>query len=165
MTQRSDDGRHIIVDGRRWRATDPSIPEALRVELVAELMAARRAVKDAADGEAERSARARVHDAKIALGERGRPWWEPHEEAALSERVAAATRALLRKRGQGKSICPSDVARIVALPEWRARMDDVRFVVRSLIDDGLVVATRGGRPVDPETASGAIRYAPGAKLG
>lgn len=31
-----------MVDGRRWRATDPSIPEPLRQELVNELMAARR---------------------------------------------------------------------------------------------------------------------------
>jgi hypothetical protein len=41
-------------------------------------MDARRAVgtaKRAADAEAERSARARVHTAKVALGERGPTWW------------------------------------------------------------------------------------------
>ena len=39
-------------------------------------MGARRAVKHAAD-EAERGdARERVHAAKVALGERGPPWWD-----------------------------------------------------------------------------------------
>lgn len=77
--ERTPDGRYVIVDGRRWRATDPSIPEERRKELVAELMSARRAVgaaKRAGDEEAERAARDRVHAAKVALGERGEPWWE-----------------------------------------------------------------------------------------
>ena len=64
--ERTPDGRYIVVDGRRWRATDPSIPEALAAELRSELMAARRAV-----GAREPDARARVQDAKVALGERG----------------------------------------------------------------------------------------------
>jgi len=79
MPERTPDGRYIIVDGRRWRATDPSIPEERRQELVNELMSARRAVgaaKRAADEEAQRAARARVHAAKVALGERGPKWWE-----------------------------------------------------------------------------------------
>ena len=67
--ERTPDGRYLVVDGRRWRATDPGIPETLRAELVAELMAARRI-----------QARARVQDAKVALGERGEPWWEPGGE-------------------------------------------------------------------------------------
>ncbi len=44
-----------------------------------ELMSARRAVGAAmrlGDPEAERAARDRVHRAKVALGERGTPWWE-----------------------------------------------------------------------------------------
>jgi hypothetical protein len=75
----TEDGRHVIIDGREWRATDPSIPEERRQELVNELMAARRAVgaaKRASDPDAEREARARVHAAKVALGERGEPWWK-----------------------------------------------------------------------------------------
>ena len=27
MPERTPDGRYIVVDGRRWRATDPSLPE------------------------------------------------------------------------------------------------------------------------------------------
>lgn len=77
--RRTPDGRYIVVGGRRWRASDPGLPEKRRAELVRELMDARRAVKEALrvhDAEAERAARDRVHAAKVALGERGPPWWE-----------------------------------------------------------------------------------------
>jgi hypothetical protein len=79
MPERTPDGRYIVVDGRRWRASDPGLPEERRAELVSQLMTARRdvgAAKRADDAEAERDARARVHAAKVALGERGVPWWE-----------------------------------------------------------------------------------------
>ena len=77
--ERTPDGHYVVIDGRRWRATDPWIPEERRQELVNELMSARRAVgaaKKAGDEDAERAARKRVHAAKVALGERGEPWWE-----------------------------------------------------------------------------------------
>lgn len=73
------DGHYIVIDGRRWRATDPSIPEPVRQQLVNDLMKARRDVGRAlrdADEAAEREARARVNRLKIALGERGPKWWE-----------------------------------------------------------------------------------------
>jgi hypothetical protein len=76
---RTSDGRYVVIDGRRWRASDPGLPEERRAELVGELMAARRAVgaaRRAQDADAERAARDRVHAAKVALGERGAPWWE-----------------------------------------------------------------------------------------
>lgn len=76
---RTPNGRSIVVNGRRWRASDPGLSEKRRSELVGELMSARRAVGAAArtgDTEAERVARDRVHQAKVALGERGTPWWE-----------------------------------------------------------------------------------------
>lgn len=79
MVEKTPDGHHIVVNGRKWRATDPAIPEARRKELVAELMSARRAVKAAladSDPEAEARARARVHETKVALGERGPKWWD-----------------------------------------------------------------------------------------
>ncbi|MFJ9038541.1 hypothetical protein ACIRF8_18355 [Streptomyces sp. NPDC102406] len=75
----SDEGHYIVIDGRRWRATDPLVPEEIAAELRRQLMAARRAVRDALrqeDAEAERRARARVQMAKTALGERGTAWWE-----------------------------------------------------------------------------------------
>lgn len=89
-----DDQRYVVIDGRRWRATDPAIPEPIRKLLVAELMDARRRVHlDRADPDAVAAARRRVHDAKVALGERGDPWWQPTTEGG-SRRLEAMRRAL-----------------------------------------------------------------------
>ena len=77
--ERTEDGRYVVVRGRRWRATDPDVPEDVAAVLRSELMSARRAVGAAlrsGDEDAERTARARVHRTKTALGERGTPWWE-----------------------------------------------------------------------------------------
>jgi hypothetical protein len=111
-----DDSRFITIDGRRWRATDPSIPPTLRAELVDELMDARRAVGAAAradDEAAVRRARSRVHAAKVALGERGAPWWEEPSDAALRTRVEATIASLARHRAPDRTICPSDAARAI----------------------------------------------------
>jgi hypothetical protein len=70
------DGRYFVVRGRLWRMADPSLDPARREALVRDLMAARRALRDAkGDDGATRAARARVDAAKRALGERGPPWW------------------------------------------------------------------------------------------
>ena len=82
--ERTPDGRHVVVGGRRWRARDPELPESVRQRLVDLLMEARRGVASAlraGDAEAEERARANVRHAKEGLGERGTPWWEmPVEE-------------------------------------------------------------------------------------
>ena len=70
------DGRYFVVRGRLWRASNPSLDPLVRERLVTELMAARRAVRDAkGDTNATASARHQVDAAKIALGERGPLWW------------------------------------------------------------------------------------------
>lgn len=73
----TEDGHHVVIAGRRWRATDPDIPEKRRDELTRILMAWRRQVRRTRGTAAEPAARAGVHAAKVALGERGTPpWWE-----------------------------------------------------------------------------------------
>lgn len=65
-----------IRGARLWRATNPNLDPGERRALVQELMNARRAVRDAPpDSHAMTAARARVHAAKTALGERGPVWW------------------------------------------------------------------------------------------
>ena len=76
------DGHYVIIDGRKWRATNPNLPEDVRQNLVNELMSARRAVAaalKAKDKDAENAARDRVQKAKEGLGERGPKWWEEPE--------------------------------------------------------------------------------------
>ena len=65
--------------GRLWRTSNPQLSEQARDALVLALMAARRdvgAALRAGDAAAEKEARARVHEAKVALGERGPVWWD-----------------------------------------------------------------------------------------
>ncbi|WP_420452164.1 DUF3253 domain-containing protein [Ilumatobacter sp.] len=119
--ERTEDGRHIVVDGRRWRASDPAIDDDVRAELVRELMAARRAVgagSRSSDEDAVASARRRVQDAKVALGERGRAWWEPPDDEAIVERAVATALALGRARGAaGESageVAHGEVVRVAA---------------------------------------------------
>ena len=158
--EKTPDGHHVVVDGRRWRAQDPGIPEALAGELVSELMAARRLVKS----DPER-ARPRVQDAKVALGERGHEWWTEPTDDQRDERITATLRALLRHR-DGSTVCPSDVARVVGgaagrpgdddTEAWRALMPAVRAVVAEMCDDGELVVTQRGEEVAADV-SGPVR--------
>ena len=74
--ERTEDGRYVVIDGRRWRATDPAIPEDRQAELRKNLMAWRRDVRRTKGTDEERRSRDGVQAAKVALGERGTPWWE-----------------------------------------------------------------------------------------
>lgn len=72
------DGRYIVVRGRLWRSANPDLTKERRELLINNLMTARRDVRSAKlnkDIDAERQARFAVDAAKVALGERGAPWW------------------------------------------------------------------------------------------
>ena len=67
-----------MVRGRLWRCSDPTLTDEAREREVHRLMAARRALRTALaakDDAALGQARAGVQAAKVALGERGAPWW------------------------------------------------------------------------------------------
>lgn len=73
------DRRYFVMKGVLWRCSDPGLGPKQRALLVEALMHARRDVGRALraeDAEAQHQARARVHKAKVALGERGPPWWK-----------------------------------------------------------------------------------------
>lgn len=90
------DGRYIVVRGRLWRRSDPSLSDDRRAELVHDLMEARRAKKSALaadDPAAVEQARARVDAAKTSLGERGPVWWDddaPDETRRLAKNTRYA---------------------------------------------------------------------------
>ncbi len=82
---KTEDGHHVVIDGRKWRATNPHLSKEVRQDLVNELMSARREVGRAlktGDKDAELAARDRVHAAKVGLGERGPKWWENETDQA-----------------------------------------------------------------------------------
>ncbi len=88
-----DDERWLVIDGRRWRRTDPCLPDDLVEALKSHLGRARSGVgvaKRAGDEDAVTAARERVGLAKRGLGERGPRWWEREE----SERIAQAWEVL-----------------------------------------------------------------------
>lgn len=145
--EHTSDGRYIVVKGRRWRATDPSIPEPLRAELVAALMTGRRMVRTHGD-----AARVMVHDAKVALGERGDPWWAPTAEG-LRKRIAATVRTLARVRGDGDFV-PDDIARVIGGEGWRDHLDTVAEVVAQLCEQGVVHTGATDSPVRVRAAEG-----------
>jgi hypothetical protein len=101
-----------------------------------------------------------VNDAKVALGERGAPWWGVPTDEQRRNRAAATIKALLRHRGAGKSICPSDVARVIGGAHWRDAMDAARAAAAALADSGEIVVTQKQDVVDIRTAKGPVRLRP-----
>jgi hypothetical protein len=96
VDESADDERWLVVNGRRWRRTDPSLPEDVVAALTSHLGRGRsgvRTAKRAGDEEAVAAARQRVGLAKHGLGERGPKWWDEPEPARL-DRARAALRDL-----------------------------------------------------------------------
>ena len=75
------------------------------------------------------------------------------------EKIAAAIRQLCRARGLGKTICPSEVARLLVPDEggWRALMPVVRRVAGDMALRGEIVVSQRGSTVDVARVRGAIR--------
>lgn len=75
----AEDDRFFVVNGRRWRRQDPSLPEDVAAELKSQLGRGRsgvRVAKSSGDDQAVRACRRRVDLAKHGLGERGTAWWD-----------------------------------------------------------------------------------------
>lgn len=91
--QVSDDERWMVIGGRRWRRTDPSLPDEVVAALTSHLGRGRSGVapaKRAGDADALAATRRRTDLAKHGLGERGPTWWDDPE----ADRLARAVRAL-----------------------------------------------------------------------
>ena len=79
----------------------------------------------------------------------------------VDRELEAAIRELLEQRGNGKTICPSEAAKVVGGTEsegaWRNLMEPARMAARRLVASGDVEIIQQGRVVDPSTARGPIR--------
>ncbi len=66
---------------------------------------------------------------------------------------------LVRHRGPGKTLCPSEVARslVGTEQEWRALLEPTRRAARRLAHRGEIEITQRGHPVDPNAFRGPIR--------
>jgi hypothetical protein len=75
----------------------------------------------------------------------------------LDRQLEAAITAILKERGRGKSVCPSEIARAECGSKWRAHMECVRRAARRLAHAGEIEITQRDRVVDPTDAKGPIR--------
>jgi hypothetical protein len=84
-----------------------------------------------------------------------------HADAGGAAQSDIATEILrqVAARGDGKSICPSEVARALAPdPAWRGLMSRVRSAALGLAREGRIEVLRKGKPVDPtQDVRGVIR--------
>ena len=104
MAGREDDERWLVVDGRRWRRQDPSLPDDVRRALLSHLGRGRSGVRAAkGDAEAVAAARRRTQLAKEGLGERGEPWWDQTPERRKARWEAALEALAALDPGDGRS--------------------------------------------------------------
>ncbi|MEU9518677.1 DUF3253 domain-containing protein [Streptomyces sp. NPDC048224] len=78
----------------------------------------------------------------------------------LTRRLEQAVLALLERRREGASICPSDAARHAYEGDdegWRALMEPARRAAWRLAAAGEVEVTQAGRPVTRAEARGPLR--------
>jgi hypothetical protein len=75
----------------------------------------------------------------------------------MSDPIEAEIFDQLAKREPGKSICPSEVAKVISPERWQREMGKVRAVATGLARQGRLVITKKGKPVDPEAFKGVIR--------
>ena len=75
-------------------------------------------------------------------------------------RLEEGVRSLCAARGRSRTVCPSEVARIVGGKDeaaWRALMERARWAVNRLCAAGEAEMTQGGRVVAWSAARGAVR--------
>ena len=73
------------------------------------------------------------------------------------EKIATTILSTASHRGAEKSTCPSEIARMVFADDWRQHMKDVREVAIDLHNQGSVVITQKGIPVDVKDIKGPVR--------
>lgn len=73
--------------------------------------------------------------------------------------IAATIRKLLRARGAGKTVCPSEVARALSPDDFRPLMAPVRAAAERLVRAREIVVLQKGEPVELRTARGPVRLA------
>jgi hypothetical protein len=71
--------------------------------------------------------------------------------------LESAILELLARRGVGKTICPSEAARMLHPEGWEQHMESAREAARRLVARGEIVVTQRGKVVDASQAKGAIR--------
>ncbi len=77
---------------------------------------------------------------------------------ATIEQAKTILTEMLQNRGEGKTICPSEVARALASADWRNNLPLVRQAAQILLSEGKLQIEQKGVPVDPTNVRGPVRY-------
>jgi hypothetical protein len=78
----------------------------------------------------------------------------------VQEQLRATVLRLVAERGAGRTVDPSEVARIVGGPQpdgWGPLMEPLRRIAVELMKAGKIVILRRGKPVDPDGFKGVYR--------
>jgi len=65
--------------------------------------------------------------------------------------------SLAMERGRGATFCPWEAAKRLPVSDPKAILPEIRFVSRTLVEQGRLRCTRKGMPVCPEHPGGPIR--------
>ncbi|MFD2744289.1 MULTISPECIES: DUF3253 domain-containing protein [Sphingobacterium] len=71
--------------------------------------------------------------------------------------IKEAILSCVAERGADKSVCPSEIARLLFPTDWLEHMTDVVDVAIALHQQGKVVITQSGIAIDVEKIKGPIR--------
>lgn len=79
----------------------------------------------------------------------------------MSETIEDLVLRLVRERGAGKTICPTEAAKAAAEQrgedDWQSRLPGVRDAAVRLATRGAAAIYRKGKPVDPDDFKGVYR--------
>ena len=71
--------------------------------------------------------------------------------------ILATILSIAKQRGSEKSTCPSEIARLLFPEEWREHMKNIMDVAIDLHNQGKVVITQKGIPIDVNHIKGPVR--------
>jgi hypothetical protein len=75
----------------------------------------------------------------------------------MQQDISATILSVATHRGPEKSTCPSEIARKLFPDDWREHMKDVVDLAIDLHNQGKVVITQKGMPIDVNHIKGPIR--------
>ena len=75
----------------------------------------------------------------------------------MSDPIESAIFDRLNQLGEGKSVEPAEIAKILQPEQWQRMLPKVRATALGLMRQGKLTITKKGKPVDPNAFKGVIR--------
>jgi hypothetical protein len=82
---------------------------------------------------------------------------EISELTDMDRALESAIIELLSRPATGKTICPSEAARLLDSENWEELMEQARGAARRLAAQGEIVITQRGKVIEPSITKGPIR--------